>query len=68
MFALVRTQTLGNSAAQALNQPQRQTLAGLAIGACVQAARSRLVAHFLARAARYRILAAVIGAHDLLDE
>jgi hypothetical protein len=68
VLGLARAQALGNSLAQALHQPQRQTLAGLAIGARVQAARSRFAAHFLARAAGYRILAAVIGAHDLLDE
>jgi len=68
VLGLARAQALGNSLAQALHQLQRQTLSGLAIGARVQAARSRFAAHFLARAAGYRILAAVIGAHDLLDE
>jgi hypothetical protein len=68
VLGLARAQALGNSPAQALHQPQRQTLARLAIGARVQAAHSRLAAHFLARAAGYRLLAAVIGTHDLLDE
>jgi hypothetical protein len=68
VLGLARAQSLGNGAAQTLHQPQRQTLAGLAIGARVQAARSPFAAHFLARAAGYHILAAVIGAHHLLDE
>jgi hypothetical protein len=68
VLGLVRAQALRNSPAQALHQAQRQTLACLAIRARVQAARRRLAAHFLARAAGYRILAAVIGTHDLLDE
>jgi hypothetical protein len=68
LLGLVHAQAIGNSSAQALHQPQRQTLAGLAIGARVQAVRRRFASHFLARAAGDYILAAVIGAHDLLDE
>jgi len=68
VLGLARAQALGNSPAQALHQPQRQTLAGSAIWARVQAAPGRLAAHELARAAGHRILATVIGAHDLLEE
>jgi hypothetical protein len=71
LLGLARAQTLGNHAAQALHQPQRQTLSGLAVWARVQAELDRFrpfEGHFLARAARYHVLATVIGAHHLLDE
>jgi len=68
LLSLTRAQALGNRPAQALHQRQWQTLAGLAIGARVQSARSLFEARLLARAAGYRVLAAVIRAHDLLDE
>jgi hypothetical protein len=68
MLGLARAQALGNSTAQAPYQPQRQTLAGLAVGACVEAACCKFAAYFLARGADYRVLATVVGAHHLLDE
>jgi hypothetical protein len=67
-LSLTRAQALGNRAAQSLHQPQRQTLAGLAIRPRVQAARGLIKAHLLAHATGYRVLAAVIRAHDLFDE
>lgn len=68
LLGLAQAQAFGNSSAQAPHQPQRQALARLAKGARVQAERRRFAGHFLARAAGNYILAAVIGAHDLLDE
>jgi hypothetical protein len=68
VLGLVRAQALGNGPAQALHQPQRQTLACLAIGARVQAAHSQFAADLLAGAAGHGILATVIGTHHLLEE
>lgn len=65
---LRRAQPRGDLAPQPLDQAQGQTRPGPAVGAAVQAARRLAQGDARAQPPGHRVLAAVIGTQDLLDE